>query len=70
VAGRHTPEAYEETVRMDTRRPEQVAADADETEAIVRYLRQRQLVGVLGEAIAHAEAIWRLETALQQGRDL
>jgi hypothetical protein len=55
---------------MDTRRPEQVAADADETEAIVRYLRQRQLVGVLGEAIAHAEAIWRLETALQQGRDL
>ena len=51
---------------MIARRPEQVAADAAETEAAVRYLRHRQLVGVLGEAIAHADALWRLETALQQ----
>jgi lysozyme family protein len=64
------PEAYEETTRMDARRPEQVAADAAETEATVRYLRQRQFVGLLDDAIAHAEAVWRLETALQQqGRD-
>jgi hypothetical protein len=32
----------------------------------VRYLRQRKFVGLLDEAIAHAEAIWRLEAALQR----
>ena len=51
---------------MDARRPEQVAADAAETEATVRYLRQRLFAGMLGEAIAHAEALWRLESALRQ----
>jgi hypothetical protein len=60
------PEAYEETTRMDARRPEQVAADAAEAAATVRYLRQRKSVGLLDEAIAHAEAIWRLEAALQR----
>jgi hypothetical protein len=59
-------EAYEETTRMDARRPDQVAADAAETEATVRYLRQRLFAGMLGEAIAHAEALWRLESALRQ----
>ncbi|MGD1053923.1 MAG: hypothetical protein ABR950_08870 [Candidatus Dormibacteria bacterium] len=55
---------------MDARRPEQVAADAAETEATVRYLRQRQLAAQYSEAIAHAEALWRLETVLEQkGRD-
>jgi hypothetical protein len=55
---------------MDARMAEQVAADAAETEATMRYVRQRQFAGLLGEAIAHAEALWRLETALQQkGRD-
>ncbi len=51
---------------MTVQRPEQLAADAAETEATVRYLRQRQLAGLLGEAIAHAEALWRLETALRE----
>ena len=51
---------------MTARRPDQVAADAAEDEAAVRYLRQRELAGLLGEAIAHAEALWRLESALQE----
>jgi len=51
---------------MITNRPDLVAADAAETEAIVRYLRQRLFAGMLGEAIAHADALWRLEAALQQ----
>jgi hypothetical protein len=51
---------------MIARSPELVAADAAETDAAVRYLRQRQFAGLLGEAIAHADALWRLETALQQ----
>ena len=53
---------------MIARRPEQVAADAAETEATERYLRQRQFAGLLGEAIAHAEALWRLEAELQRER--
>jgi len=59
-------EAYEEPTRMTARRPEQVAADAAEDEATMRYIRQRQLAGLLGEAIAHAEALWRLESALRE----
>jgi len=51
---------------MTARRPEQVAADAAETEATERYIRHKQFAGLLGEAIAHAEALWRLETALRQ----
>jgi hypothetical protein len=51
---------------MNARRPELIAADAAETEAILHYLRQRQFAGMLGEAIAHAEALWRLESALRQ----
>lgn len=51
---------------MTARRPEQVAADRDETEAVQRYLRQRDFAGLLGEAIARAEALWRLESALRQ----
>jgi hypothetical protein len=47
-------------------RPEQIAADAAETEAAERYVRQRRLVGTVAEAIARAEAMWRLETALQR----
>jgi hypothetical protein len=53
---------------MTARTPEQTAADAAETEATVRYLRQRQLAGLLGEAIAHADALWRLESALREER--
>jgi hypothetical protein len=52
---------------MVTRRPEQIAADSAETEATARYLRQRQLADILGEAIARAEALWRLESALRTG---
>ncbi len=52
---------------MDARRPDQVAADAAEAQASVRYLRQRTFAGVLDDAIARAQAIWRLEAALQQG---
>jgi hypothetical protein len=51
---------------MTARSPEQMAADAAETEATVRYLRQRRFAGLLGEAIAHADALWRLESALRQ----
>jgi hypothetical protein len=51
---------------MTARRPEQVAADAAEDEAAMRYLRQRQLAGLLGEAIVHAEALWRIESALRE----
>ena len=51
---------------MIAKRPEQVAADAAETEATERFLRQRRFAGLLGEAIAHAEALWRLESALQK----
>ena len=51
---------------MTARRPDQVAADAAEDEAIAGYLRQLQLAGLLGEAIAHAEARWRLESALRE----
>ena len=40
---------------MDARRPDQVAADAAETEATVRYLRQRQFVGLLDEAIGELQ---------------
>jgi hypothetical protein len=61
------PEAYEVTRLMDARRPDQVAADAAEAQASVRYLRQRTFAGVLDDAIARAQAIWRLEAALQQG---
>jgi hypothetical protein len=50
---------------MIAKRPEQIAADADETEAVQRYVSQRQLAGLLGEAIARADAMWRLETALE-----
>ncbi|MGA8016244.1 MAG: hypothetical protein WCB85_10040 [Candidatus Dormiibacterota bacterium] len=50
---------------MIAKRPEQIAADADETEAAQRYVRQRQFAGLLGEAIARADAMWRLETALE-----
>lgn len=52
---------------MVTRRPEQIAADAAEAEATARYLRRRRLAGILGEALARAEARWRLESALQAG---
>jgi len=47
------------------KRPELAAADAAETEATERYLRQRRFAGLLGEAVAHAEALWRLESALR-----
>jgi hypothetical protein len=62
----HRQLGYEESQRMIARRPEQIAADDAETEAAKRYVRQRQFAGLLGEAIARAEAMWRLETALQQ----
>jgi len=51
---------------MIARRPELIAADAAETSAIQRYIRQRQVAGMFEEAIARAEALWRLETALQR----
>jgi hypothetical protein len=51
---------------MTVRSPEQLEADAAETEATLRYLRQRRFAGLLGEAIAHADALWRLESALRQ----
>ena len=51
---------------MDARRPEQIAADRAEDATAERYLRQRHLAGLLGEAIARADAIWRLESALRQ----
>jgi hypothetical protein len=51
---------------MVAQRPEQIAADTAETEAAERYLRQRAFAGLLGEAIARAEAMWRLEAALQR----
>ena len=35
---------------MDARRPDQVAADAAEAQASVRYLRQRTFAGVLDDA--------------------
>lgn len=50
---------------MTAQRPEQVAADAAEAGAAKQYARQRQLVIWLGEAIARADAILRLETALR-----
>jgi hypothetical protein len=50
---------------MVTRRPEQIAADTAEVEATTRYMRRRQFAGILGEAIARAEAFWRLESALK-----
>jgi hypothetical protein len=59
-------EGYEETARMTDGRPEQVAADAAENEATARFLRQRRFAGLLGEAMAHAEALWRLERALRE----
>ncbi len=50
---------------MVARSPAQMAADTAEVEATARYLRQRQLAGILGEALARAEARWRLESALR-----
>jgi len=51
---------------MIATRPELIAADAAENSAIEHYIRQRQVAGLLREALARAEARWRLETALQQ----
>lgn len=51
---------------MTAKRPEQIAADTAEAEAAERYLRHRKFAGLLGEAIAHADALWRLESALRQ----
>ncbi len=51
---------------MTVRRPEQIAADRAESGAIERYLRRRELAGLVGEAIARAEARWRLESALRR----
>ncbi len=42
----------------------EAAADAAEALAIRRYAEQRTLAGLLADAVAHAEAIWRLEAAL------
>ncbi|HYA00987.1 MAG TPA: hypothetical protein VEK76_11635 [Candidatus Binatia bacterium] len=51
---------------MTARRPEQVAADKAEDEAIERYLCHRKFAGLLDEAVARADAMWRLEEALRQ----
>jgi hypothetical protein len=50
---------------MTAKRPEQLVADAAEADAAKRYVRQRQFVGLLGEAIARADAMSRLEAALR-----
>jgi uncharacterized protein YqeY len=50
---------------MDARRPDLVAADAAETDAIQRYLRQRRFTDLLGDVVARAEARCRLESALR-----
>jgi hypothetical protein len=50
---------------MAAKRTEQVVADNAEAKAASRYIRQRQFAGLLGEAIARADAMSRLEAALR-----
>jgi hypothetical protein len=50
---------------MDARRPDQVAADAAETDVVQRYIRQHAFAALLGDVVARAEARCRLETALR-----
>jgi hypothetical protein len=44
----------------------EAAADVAEAHAQRRYAAQRELAGLLAEAIAHAQATRRLEAALRQ----